>query len=117
MDQEKYKKLLLVEKIQIEKSLSERGHTTKSGDWIADEAPIDESDFDLTSTANRIEEYEGNVGVLSSLESHLADVMSALAKIEDGTYGACEKGGEKIDIARLDANPSARTCQMHMNED
>jgi len=36
-----------------------------------------------------------------------------LKKIEDGTYGICEVGGEEIPEDRLDANPSARTCIEH----
>ena len=41
-------------------------------------------------------------------------VDEALEKIEKGTYGICETGGEKIEEDRLEANPSARTCKAHM---
>jgi DnaK suppressor protein len=40
----------------------------------------------------------------------LRDVMSALQKIEDGSFGACERCGEAIGDKRLDALPFARHC-------
>lgn len=41
---------------------------------------------------------------------HLVDIERALLKLDDGTYGVCERCGERIDEARLDARPAARTC-------
>ncbi len=37
-------------------------------------------------------------------------VERALAKIEAGTYGMCERCGEEIDLARLKAIPYAMYC-------
>lgn len=38
------------------------------------------------------------------------DIQSALAKIEDGTYGLCERCEQPIPRKRLDAIPWARLC-------
>src|SRR5215813_4201824 len=38
------------------------------------------------------------------------DVVAALRKIEDGSFGACERCGEPIAEKRLDALPFARYC-------
>jgi DnaK suppressor protein len=38
------------------------------------------------------------------------DIQSALAKIEDGTYGRCERCDEPISRRRLDVVPWARLC-------
>jgi DnaK suppressor protein len=38
------------------------------------------------------------------------DIQSALAKIEDGVYGLCERCAETIPRRRLDAVPWARLC-------
>ena len=38
------------------------------------------------------------------------DIQAALAKLEDGSYGACEQCEEPINPKRLDAVPSARLC-------
>jgi DnaK suppressor protein len=40
----------------------------------------------------------------------LRDVVSALQKIEDGSYGTCERCSEPIAEKRLDAVPFARYC-------
>jgi DnaK suppressor protein len=38
------------------------------------------------------------------------DIQSALARIEDGAYGMCERCDEPIPQRRLDAVPWARFC-------
>ena len=40
----------------------------------------------------------------------LREVVAALGKIEDGTFGSCERCGEYIADKRLDAVPFARHC-------
>lgn len=49
-----------------------------------------------------------------SIELNLIDLRSkvdnALARIEDGTYGTCERCGEAIPVARLDALPYTTFC-------
>ena len=42
--------------------------------------------------------------------SAVADIDRALARIEDGTYGLCERCGSKIPEARLEALPQASLC-------
>jgi len=42
-------------------------------------------------------------------EEHLAEVDAALARLEAGTYGRCERCGRPIEDARLEARPTART--------
>jgi RNA polymerase-binding transcription factor DksA len=39
-----------------------------------------------------------------------ADVVAALARITDGTYGACVDCGDEIGVKRLDAYPTAKRC-------
>jgi DnaK suppressor protein len=43
-------------------------------------------------------------------QQHLADVEAAIARLDDGTYGICERCGKAIPDARLEARPTARTC-------
>jgi RNA polymerase-binding transcription factor DksA len=53
----------------------------------------------------------GEVEVLSGkLAETLAELDDALAKLDAGTYGACESCGKPIPEARLEAVPSARLC-------
>ena len=43
-------------------------------------------------------------------EHHLAEVDAALARLDAGEYGVCERCGRPIPVARLEARPMARTC-------
>jgi DnaK suppressor protein len=38
------------------------------------------------------------------------DLTSALQRVQQGAYGACERCGEPIGAGRLQARPDARTC-------
>jgi RNA polymerase-binding transcription factor DksA len=86
-------------------------------DWIAlpDGVGMGESDEDLL--ADKTEDWEEKVATLAALETQYNDIVRALGKIENGTYGVCEISGEAIEEARLNANPSARTCMAHMDEE
>ena len=54
--------------------------------------------------------YVDNLGVESNLEGQLKDVLAALKKMDQGTYGVCEKTGKEISVERLKAYPAARTA-------
>jgi DnaK suppressor protein len=44
------------------------------------------------------------------LRDTLGDVEQALARMDAGTYGTCERCGQPIDEERLDALPAAPLC-------
>jgi RNA polymerase-binding transcription factor DksA len=48
--------------------------------------------------------------MLTSTESELAEVLEALDRIGRGTYGVCERCGNRIPRERLEARPEARYC-------
>jgi DnaK suppressor protein len=43
-------------------------------------------------------------------EHHLTEIEAAMQRLEGGGYGVCERCGEAIASARLEARPVARTC-------
>ena len=45
-----------------------------------------------------------------ALQQSYDDTYRALEKFDDGTYGICESCGAIIELARLEALPSARFC-------
>ncbi|QFG20669.1 TraR/DksA family transcriptional regulator [Actinomadura sp. WMMB 499] len=47
---------------------------------------------------------------LARARAHLADIEDALRRLDDGTYGVCERCGGAIADGRLQARPSTRTC-------
>lgn len=116
-DLTEFKERLFAEKIELETELARHGKEV-DGDWQATPPVSDNDDPDYNVAANDVEEFETNISILSELEARLSEVTSALAKIEanDGTYGVCEVSGEEIEMARLVANPAAKTCKEHMDD-
>jgi DnaK suppressor protein len=51
-----------------------------------------------------------NVGAAEQLDAMRADVVRALAKLEDGTYGLCDRCGLSIPDERLEARPWSVLC-------
>ena len=51
-----------------------------------------------------------NRALIGQLEETLSEVERALAKLDEGNYGACEVCGNDIGEARLEAMPSTRYC-------
>jgi DnaK suppressor protein len=47
---------------------------------------------------------------LEQARTHLADLDLAEERLQSGTYGVCERCGQPIGAARLEARPAARTC-------
>jgi len=55
-------------------------------------------------------EYEKELSIEQNLIDLKSKVEIALRKIEAGTYGICERCGEAIPMARLDALPYSTLC-------
>ncbi len=111
-----YKDKLEAEKKTLEEELVDIAiFNTETNIWEATPDQELVGEIDDNDAADRFEDFEGRSGMVTTLQARLSDVNHALEKIEKGTYGICETGGEKIEDARLEANPSARTCKEHMN--
>ena len=54
--------------------------------------------------------FESNLSLEDTLEQSLEMINRALQKIENGTYGLCEKCGEIINEERLKIMPTATKC-------
>ena len=101
-DLERFRKLLLQEKEQLiemaEKSYNEE--IQFSPDDLADEV-------DLASA-------ETDKGVMIRLRDRermkVKKIEKALAKIDDGSFGVCEKCQEEIEVKRLEARPVTDLC-------
>lgn len=114
INKEAMKERLEKERGELEVELSRHGRRDAAGSWQADAASDFETDpADANETADKMEELATNIPIVEELETRYKNVLIALKKIEDGTYGVCENGGEKIPTARLEANPAARTCIEH----
>lgn len=118
---EKYKALLLEEKAKLEGELKGLGRSTDGGgDWMAipgeQPGPLGNADPDVNVQADYIEEFEERVSTLSTIEAHYEEIVEALERISEGTYGICKICSGPIEEERLSANPAATTCILHMGE-
>ncbi len=121
MDKEKldyFKHKLEAEYAHLEGELRDLGvEDEETGEWDTTAGDIDESATEPDEIADRIEDLEERRGETTTLQKHLDLVEHALARIEEGSYGTCEIGGEEIEEDRLEVNPSARTCKAHMEQE
>ncbi len=60
-------------------------------------------------TAMAVERF-ANVSVHDRLRTTLADVERAQAKLAEGSYGSCDRCGDQIPAARLEARPWSTLC-------
>ena len=60
--------------------------------------------------AGEVDSYQNRLSQKANLEEYRNQVMAALERIEDGSYGVCSDCGEEIAEARLQAFPAATLC-------
>jgi RNA polymerase-binding protein DksA len=61
-----------------------------------------------SATETFMRELDG--GLEENAEHLIAEIDAALARIDDGSYGTCERCGRAIGVDRLHAVPWARLC-------
>jgi RNA polymerase-binding transcription factor DksA len=54
-----------------------------------------------------------NKALVNQFRKELLETQRALDKIDEGTYGVCERCGQAIAEARLEAMPATRYCIQH----
>jgi DnaK suppressor protein len=69
-----------------------------------------EADAGFSDRSHSTEERSRTIAVVRALRSNLHDVERALAKMDAGTYGTCERCGRPIGRERLEAIPWALLC-------
>lgn len=99
---DKFKNLLLLEKQSILKHLSEL-----EGASATELSQTGGDSVDLAA----LEITQSSIQKLGNREKKLLEKIDhALQKFENGEYGVCERCGEQINPARLEARPVAQFC-------
>ena len=110
MDVEYFKKRLEEEKIMLGEELARIGRKNpKSGSWETTPETLDTSVSEDDELADAIESFEERNATEHELEKRLKEVLHALKKVVNGTYGDCEISHTPIEETRLRANPASRT--------
>jgi RNA polymerase-binding protein DksA len=80
--------------------------TDRSSEERREGSPFGKREEEATETAD----LENMVAQEQRVNDQLADIEAALKKFEAGTFGICEKCGRPIEMARLEAMPTAKLC-------
>ena len=101
-DLDKFKNLLLIEKQSILHHLTELEGASVTELTQSGGDPVDLASLEITQSA---------IQKLGNREKKLLEKIDhALAKFEAGEFGVCERCGEDISPARLEARPVAQYC-------
>ena len=107
---EKFRERVLAEK---ERLIEDRRRLTEHGgegiaDSVSELASIDINHPGDVGTETF--EREKDMALSSNVDGLLAQIEGALAKMDAGTYGTCDRCGSPIPSARLEAIPYATLC-------
>ena len=64
----------------------------------------------MADAGTEVFEQERDLGLAQQMQQSYKNVLAALEKFDDGTYGICESCGVRIELARLEAVPEAGYC-------
>ena len=111
IDTAHFRELLLDERRRVEHAIAglRDGHPGSLEDE-ADEVNggVDMEDIGETASVTLGREIDYTLGENSQVV--LAEIDSALARIDAGTYGTCTNCGNEIAVGRLEAQPWASLC-------
>lgn len=109
-DSERFRKALLDERKRVEHALASLRdqHPGSLDEEVEEIAATSDNHLAETATATLGREIDYTLGENS--EQVLADIDSALRRIDDGTYGTCVNCGREIPLQRLEAYPAASLC-------
>ena len=109
-DSERFREALLDERKRVEHALASLRdqHPGSLDEEVEEIAATSDNHLAETATATLGREIDYTLGENS--EQVLADIDSALRRIDDGTYGTCVNCGREIPLQRLDAYPAASLC-------
>lgn len=84
-----------------------------TGQDVSELSSVDQHPADVGSEEF---EREKDLSILEQIESDLAAIDRAFARLETGDYGKCEVCGKDIGAERLEARPAATLCIEHQQQ-
>lgn len=112
---EHFRKKLEAEKLKLESGMGNVGRRNPAvpDDW--EPMPSESgTESDLADQADVVMSRENNAAILADLEARYDTILAALARLDTKAYGICEVCGNRIEEARLEADPTATTCIKHL---
>jgi RNA polymerase-binding protein DksA len=110
IDTEQFREALLAERKRVEHAIASLHdqHPGSLDEEVEEIAAASDNHLAETATATLGREIDFTLGENSG--QILADIDSALKRIEEGTYGTCVTCGQEIPLQRLEAYPAASLC-------
>ncbi len=99
-----FKKRLEKERDDLEKMMAEFHKNVEFTDVLSEDEVADI--FESTQAEEVLEE---------NIKKRISKINLALKKIEEGSYGICEKCGQPIEKERLEVDPTSFFCSKHLN--
>ncbi|MCP4144566.1 MAG: TraR/DksA family transcriptional regulator [bacterium] len=106
---ERFRKLLVIEKERVEKSLHKHTQTITHEGEVGGEGAKAHSNHMADQGSDEFQ-YETNIQISSSEGRYLYQLEQALLRIEDASYGKCDNCAKPIGMPRLKAKLDARLC-------
>ena len=101
----KLRRLLEAERAELLAQTAALDAVTVVGMWR--DSGFDDDQADVGSATSEREQARSLAGNARAI---LAQIDDALGRMDDGTYGTCQRCGRPIDAARLEALPYATLC-------
>ncbi len=115
MDKKKIKEKLEKERDVLVEQLKDIGKMNpENGEWEATPEELGYTESDQNDIADRFEEFESRSSMMKVLEPRLKNILTALKKLNNESFGLCRVCKKPIELARLEANPAAKTCKKHL---
>ena len=115
LDKKKIKEKLEKERDILLEGLRDMGKlNSETQEWEATPEELTSPEADHNDMADRFEDFEARSSMIKTLEPRLNNILKALKELPNESFGKCEVCHKDIEMARLEANPAARTCKKHL---
>lgn len=105
----RFRELMIERQAELRRSSQglSRSALKKAGERGADDSSVTDDAADL---AAEVTEQNVSIEMLSRVQAELEEILRALERIDERSYGCCDQCGKAIPEARLEAIPTAATC-------
>ena len=110
LDLTKYRKLLEDERARVQHEIEGIESLDRASSQSGETGELTDYDDHIGDVGTETFERERDLALEADAESILRQIDVALKKIDDGTYGTCERCGKPIAAARLEAIPYTPFC-------
>jgi len=115
LDKKKIKEKLEEERDILLEEMGGMGKlNTDTGEWEATPEEMTYRETDQNDMADRFEDFESRSSMIKVLEARLINILQALKDLNKASFSICEVCKKEIEVARINANPAAKTCKKHL---